>query len=169
MDVQEWVGLMLAVVIMGLGLLGSIMPGLPGAPLVLIAAVGHRLYFGASSVSNLVLGLLVVLMLLALGLDYLASLFGARKLGATWRGLLGAAIGGLVGIFFSLPGILLGPFIGAISFELIGGRKFQEATRAGLGAMLGLVLGAAGKLACCVAMVALFVVNVMSRSGGVLE
>jgi uncharacterized protein YqgC (DUF456 family) len=165
MTVQEWIGLGLALVIMAVGLVGSVLPGLPGTPLVVIAAVAHRLYFGQNSVSNLVLVILVVMMVLSLALDYFAGLLGAKKLGATWRGVLGAALGGLVGIFFGPPGIFLGPFLGAVAFELVGGREFTEATRAGAGAILGLVLGAMGKLACCVAMIGLFVFNVVSRSG----
>ena len=51
-----------------------------------------------------------------------------------------------------------------MAFELAGGREFNEAARAGLGAMIGLVLGAAGKLACCAGMIALFAINVASRS-----
>jgi uncharacterized protein YqgC (DUF456 family) len=169
MTAVEWIGFALALAVMILGLVGCVLPGVPGTPLVLAAAIGHRLYFGANSVSNAVLAILVLLTLFALGLDYLATLFGARKMGASWRGLLGALVGGVVGLFFSLPGLLLGPFIGALTFELVGGRDFSEATRAGVGTIIGLVIGAAGKVACCIAMTALFAVNVMSRSGAALE
>jgi hypothetical protein len=86
-------------------------------------------------------------------------------MGATWKGLLGAILGALVGLFLGLPGIILGPFVGAVGFEMLGGRDFPEAARAGAGAIIGVILGAAGKLACCVAMIGLFAANVMSRSG----
>jgi uncharacterized protein len=168
MSMDQWLGLIMALAVMAIGLVGSVLPGLPGTPLVLIAAVGHRLYFGTDSVNNLVLILLVLLTLLSLGLDYFASVLGARKLGATWKGIVGAVIGALVGLFFGLPGILLGPFLGATAFELVGGREFAPSARAGVGATLGLVIGAAGKLACCVAMMGLFVANVISRSGTAL-
>jgi len=73
---------------------------------------------------------------------------------------------GMVGsvLFFGLPGILLGPFVGALLFELIGGREFTESARAGLGASLGLLAGAAGKLFFCLLMMALFTANVIYRS-----
>ncbi|MHC1768048.1 MAG: DUF456 domain-containing protein [Verrucomicrobiia bacterium] len=165
MSVDQWVGLILALVVMGVGIVGSIVPGLPGAPLVLIAAIVHRIYFGEASASNLVLGLLVALTLTSLVLDYLASVLGARKMGATWRGVAGALVGAVVGLFFGLLGIILGPLLGALLFEMLGGRDFPEATRAGTGALLGLFVGIVGKLACCVAMTALFTVNVLSRTG----
>lgn len=164
MTASEIIGLCLALLVMLVGLVGSVLPILPGAPIILIAAILHRLYFGANGASTLVLVLMAIFTLLSFGFDYLASMFGAKKLGATWRGVLGAVIGGVVGIFFNLPGIILGPFIGAVLFELAGGRQVKHAARAGLGAMLGLLAGAVGKLAICVAMIGLFTVNVIFRS-----
>jgi uncharacterized protein len=165
MTLEQIIGLSIALFVMFIGLAGSILPGLPSTPIVLIAAIGHRLYFGSASVGNFVLVLLVLLTLFSLLVDYLASMVGAKKLGATWRGALGAVIGALIGLFFSLPGIVLGPFLGALLFEMAAGRAFNEAARAGMGAVLGLLAGAIGKLACCVAMMALFTFSVISRSG----
>jgi hypothetical protein len=160
----EIIGLVAALLVMCVGVAGSVLPVLPSTPLVVIAAVGHRLYFGDNSVSNLVLGLIIGLTLFSLLLDYVAGMVGAKKLGATWRGILGAVVGAIVGLFFSLPGLILGPFIGAALFEMLGGRKWEEATRAGLGAVLGVLAGAVGKLACCLAMMALFTFSVVARS-----
>jgi uncharacterized protein YqgC (DUF456 family) len=164
MTAAQIIGLSLALLVMLIGFVGSILPGLPGAPLILVAAVGHRLYFGASSASNVVLVVLVVLVLLSLLLDYLASMYGAKRFGATWRGVVGAAVGGLIGFFFGLPGILLGPFVGAMLFETIGGYEFKKAMRAGLGATLGLLAGVIGKCAVCAAMIGLFTASVIYRS-----
>ena len=156
MSVEQILGLVIAGLVMFIGFAGTFLPGIPGAPLILIGAVGHRLYFGEQSASYLVLGLMVVLTLLSIALDFLASMFGAKKLGATWKGVTGAVVGAIVGLFFNLPGIILGPFIGAFAFELAGGRQWKESARAGAGAMLGIVLGTIGRLACCVVMIALF-------------
>lgn len=150
------IGLVLALVLMAIGFFGCFIPGIPGSPLILIAAFAHRFYFGEKSASILVLVLLLFLALIALGLEFLASMFGAKKMGATWKGALGAVIGATVGIFFNLPGLILGPFIGAFLFEMIGGREAGESAKAGAGAMIGLALGAVGKLACAAAMIGLF-------------
>jgi uncharacterized protein YqgC (DUF456 family) len=167
-DVQvttvEILGLLAALFVMSVGMAGSVLPAIPSTPLVVVAAVAHRLYFGEASASNLALALMIGLMLLSLLMDYLASMLGARKLGATWRGVMGAVIGGLVGLFFALPGIILGPFLGAALFELMGGRTWNDAARAGFGAVLGLLFGAVGKIACCVAMMVLFTFSVVMRA-----
>ena len=73
-------------------------------------------------------------------------------------------IGGIVGIFFSLPGIILGPLLGAMLFEMLGDKEFKVAARAGVGAVVGLVLGVIGKCAICVIMIALFAANVIYAS-----
>ena len=164
MTTEQIVGLALALLLMCGGVAGSILPGLPGTPLVLLAAIAHKLYFGATGVAWWVMGLLAGLTALSLAVDYAASIYGAKRLGATWRGAVGAVVGGLIGIFFSLPGLLLGPFVGALMFEMAGGRGFKDASRAGLGATLGLLAGTLGKLACCVAMMGLFAADVIYRS-----
>jgi uncharacterized protein YqgC (DUF456 family) len=164
MTTEQIIGLILALLVMCLGLAGSVLPGLPSTPLVLAAALAHKLYFGETSAAWWVILVLAVMTLLSLVMDYLTSVYGAKRLGATWRGALGAILGGLVGLFFNLPGILLGPFVGAVLFELAGGREWKAASRAGIGATLGLVAGALGKLACCVAMMGAFTANVVYRS-----
>jgi hypothetical protein len=161
---EQIIGLSLALLVMLVALVGNVVPGIPGTPLALIAAVAHRLYFGQASVNNLVLCVLILLTILALVLDYLSSALGAKKFGATWRGMVGAVIGGIVGLFFSLPGIILGPFLGATVLEMFGDKEFKQAAKAGAGAVLGLALGAIGKSALCVIMIALFAVNVVARS-----
>lgn len=165
MDSIQITGLILTVLVMTVGVLGCVLPAVPGAPLVFIAALGHRLYFGAEhSVSNLILGLIFALMLFSLILDYLASMYGAKKLGATRNGIIGSVVGGLLGlIFFNLPGALLGPFVGALSFELIGGKDWKTSSRAGLGATLGLLGGALGKMMCSIAMAGLFLSSILYR------
>ncbi len=164
MTTEQIIGLGLALFIMLIGVAGCLLPVLPGTPIVLAAAVGHRLYFGDTGPSNLVLVLLTLLTVLSLILDQLASVVGARKLGATWKGVTGAVVGGLVGLFFSLPGIILGPFIGATLFELIGDREFRDALKAGVGATLGLLFGVVGKVAVSMVMILMFSWSVVTRS-----
>lgn len=164
MTIEQIIGLGIALLIMAIGIAGSMLPAIPSTPLVLLGAVLHRIYFADASVSTFVLLLLSAMTFASLGIDYLATMIGARKLGATWRGVLGAVVGAVVGLFFSLPGIILGPFVGAVLFEMLGGRELKDAARAGVGALLGLLAGAVGKMACCVAMTGIFTVNVLARS-----
>src|SRR3954471_17794148 len=109
MTAEEIIGLTLALLVMLVGFIGSIVPLLPGPPLVLIAALLHRLWFGQHSASAPVLLYLAALTVAALLLDHVASVCGAKRFGATWRGLLGAFVGGVIGIFFNIPGIIIGP------------------------------------------------------------
>jgi hypothetical protein len=164
MTTEQILGLIIALLVMLVGVAGAILPGLPSTPFVLAAAVGHKLYFGPAGPAWWVLVILALLTALSLVVDYLASVYGAKRLGATWRGAVGAVVGGLIGLFFAVPGILLGPFIGAAVFELAGGRNWKESGWAGVGATLGLLAGTLGKLACCLAMMGLFTFNVIYRS-----
>jgi len=111
-----------------------------------------------------VLGILVVLALLSLAMDYAATAYGSKKMGATWRGMVGAILGLVVGLLFGPLGLVLGPLVGAIAFEMIGGRDWKEAAKAGLGTLIGLVLGAVGKLAFCVTMMGLFAWSAIART-----
>ena len=164
MTTEQIIGLILTLIVMFAGVAGSILPGLPGTPLVLLAAIGHKLYFGPTGAAWWVLVILGGLTVISVLVDYAASIYGAKRLGATWRGAVGAIVGALIGLFFNLPGIILGPFVGAVLFELAGGREWKEASRAGVGATLGLLAGAVGKVACCVAMIGSFTANVIYRS-----
>ena len=125
MTTEQIIGLILTLLVMFAGLAGSILPGLPGTPLVMLAAIGHKLYFGPTGAAWWVLVTLGGLTAISVLVDYAASIYGAKRLGATWRGAAGAIVGALIGLFFSLPGILLGPFVGAMLFELAGGRGME--------------------------------------------
>jgi uncharacterized protein YqgC (DUF456 family) len=164
MSMEEMFGLVIAGLVMFVGLIGSVLPGIPGAPLILVAAIVHKLIFKSDSASYFALGLIFFFTLLSLILDFLASTLGAKKMGATWRGVVGAMVGAIVGLFFNLPGIILGPIIGAFTFELIGGREWKESARAGAGAMIGFFLGALGKVMCCTAMIGIFFLSTFMNS-----
>lgn len=161
MTPEQTIGLIIALLLMAVGCLGSVLPALPSTPLVLIAAIAHKIYFKSASAGWLVLTLIVLITAVALVMDYLATLYGAKRFGATKKGMFGAIIGGIVGLFFNLPGIILGPFVGATLFEVMGGREWKPSAKAGVGATLGLFAGAVGKLVCCLSMILLFIVGVL--------
>ncbi|MGN6734903.1 MAG: DUF456 domain-containing protein [Candidatus Binatia bacterium] len=139
------------------GLAGLVLPAIPGAPLIfagllLGAWADHFVYVGAWT-----LVVLAVLTLLTIGVDFWATMFGAKKFGASRRAVIGAVIGSIAGLFLGVPGVLFGPFIGAVIGEISSRGSLAEATRAGFGATLGLILGAAIKLALALSMIGIFV------------
>lgn len=147
---------LLAGALIVLGLAGLILPVLPGIPLmyaglILLAWAGDFVHVGW-----ITLTLLGILTLLSYGIDFLATALGARRFGASPRAVMGAALGGLVGLFFGLPGILLGPFVGAVLGEFSRKATLEQATQAGLGATLGLLFGALLKLALAFTMLGVF-------------
>ena len=164
MTTQEIIGFIIAEGFMVIGAVGSMLPAIPSTPVVFLAALAHKIYFGDNSISYLILAILGAITLFSLVMDYIASLVGARKLGATWRGVAGALIGGILGLFLGPWGILIGPFIGALTFEMMGGRQFEEASKAGFGALLGIVAGTLGKFICAIAMASLFAANIIWRA-----
>lgn len=163
MPADAAIGLILTLLLMLIGLVGSVIPGLPGTPLVFVAALGHYFWLGDQSVGVWTLVAMGALMLASLGVDFLATTVGAREMGATRWGMVGAIAGAMVGIFFAPFGLILGPFIGAMALEAIGGRNWRESSRAGIGATLGFLAGTVGRVACCVAMIGLFLVSILLR------
>ena len=147
---------LLAILLLVAGLIGLFLPVLPGAPLIfaglVIAAWAEDFHY--AGLWTVVL--LAIITLLTLGVDFWATIFGAKKFGASKRAVIGALIGLVIGIFLGFPGIIFGPFIGAVVGELSAQKNFKQATRAGVGATIGLVLGAAIKLALALTMIGVF-------------
>jgi uncharacterized protein YqgC (DUF456 family) len=148
----------LAVGLVAVGVIGTVVPGLPGAILVLAGLVLAAWIDGFARVGVLTLAALAAFTAAAYALDFVATAVGVRRFGTSWWGVLGAVLGTLVGLVFGLAGLVLGPFLGAFLLELLARRDLRQAGRAGLGAWLGLVLGAAGRLGLVAAMIAIFVV-----------
>ncbi len=147
----------LAALLILAGLAGAVVPVLPGVPLVfagmlLAAWADHYQHIGAVTLT-----ILGVLSIAALLIDFVAGLLGAKRVGASKRALWGAAIGTVIGLFFGLPGLLLGTFVGAVVGELSAGGKLNKATRVGIGTWLGLLFGTLAKLALCFTMIGVFV------------
>ncbi len=149
----------IAVIIVIVGVAGTIFPALPGTPFVFLGLLVAAWADDFQKVGGLTLGVLGVLTLASLGVDFLATAMGARRVGATNRAIIGATLGTFIGIFFGLPGIIVGPFLGAVIGEFSSGRDLAGAGRVGLGTWIGLALGAAAKIAITFAMIAWFVVT----------
>lgn len=145
--------LVLGIALVALGLLGAVLPLLPGTPLVflgiLLVAAADR--FERISVGTVVaLGVVTVLVAAC---DYAATALGVKKLGGSRWGMVGAVVGLFVGLLLPPIGLLVGPLLGAIAGEMLSGRPRGEATRAGLGALLGFVAGLVVKVVAAIGMV----------------
>ena len=139
-----------------IGLAGVVLPALPGLPLMfagmwLAAWAGGYDQVGVGTVI-----MLAVLTLLTLGVDIVAALLGAKRVGASRLALLGAAIGTVAGLFLGLAGIIIGPFVGALLGEWLHGRRLGMAARVGVGTWLGIVFAAVLKLTLGFAMLGIF-------------
>ena len=148
---------LLAILLVIAGLAGTVVPALPGVPLVLAglfvgAWIGHFQTVGWTT-----LGIFTLLAVVAQALDFLASAMGAQRAGAGSRAFWGATVGAVVGIFFGIPGMVLGPFVGAVLGELSSGSGLRQSGRAGLGAWLGMMFATAIKLAIAFLMIGIFV------------
>lgn len=150
-----WLWIIVGVLVLA-GIAGTLLPWLPGVPLVFAALLLAAWMDGFAQVSAFTVAVLGALMALALAADLLASALGAERVGASRKAVVGAAIGTAVGIFFGLVGLLLGPFVGAVAGELMTRSDMQRAARAGIGTWVGLLLGTVAKLALAFTMVGVF-------------
>lgn len=139
------------------GTLGTALPALPGVLLVLGGLALAAWTDGFVNVSELTIVLLGVLALLSYAVDFAAGALGAQRVGASRRAVVGAVLGGLAGLFFGLPGVLLGPFVGAVVGEYSVQRNIAQAGRVGIGTWLGMAIGLAAKLAIVFTMLAIFI------------
>ena len=155
---ELWIGFGLIILVMFIGMIGNLIPGIPGTSLIFTAGLIHQLYFGDNGgIGWFWILALVILMAASFLIDYIATLLGAKTLGATWRGMLGALVGLILGLIMFPPfGLIFGPFVGAIVFEWAFGREVREASKAGVGAVAGVILGMVGSAICGMAMLGIF-------------
>ncbi|POA99488.1 DUF456 domain-containing protein [Chromobacterium sinusclupearum] len=147
-------GYLAAALLMVAGLAGTIIPAIPGLPLLfggllLASWLDNFQHLGAISLS-----ILAVLAALGLLVDFVAGLLGAKATGASRQALWGAFIGGLAGMFLGLVGVILGPMIGAVIGEFLARKDAFQAGKVGIGTLLGFIVGAVAKVACAFAMLA---------------
>ena len=147
---------LLAVLLVLVGLAGAVLPALPGVPLVFAGLWLAAWIDDYAQVSALTLAVLGVLTVLAVAVDLVAYARGAKRVGASRQAIAGAMIGAVVGLFFGLPGLLLGPFVGAVAGELSARSNVEQATRVGIATWMGLLFGTLAKLALSLAMLGVF-------------
>ncbi len=148
-----------ALALIAVGVVGTVLPGVPGAMAVFGGMLLAAWLDDFTRVGWPTLIVLGVLTALAFAADILGSLLGARRVGASRLALAGAALGTLAGLPFGLPGLLAGPFIGAVVGEFVTQRRVDQAARVGLGTWLGLAVGTLAKIALVFAMLGVFAIG----------
>jgi len=141
------------------GFAGLLLPIIPGAPLLFLGLLCGAWAEEFRYVGGWTLLVLAGMAALTYLVEFGASALGVKKFGGSRRAMMGAALGGTVGIVGGIPGILLGPLVGAVLGELSLQRSLDQAGRSGFGAVVGLALGVAGKLAIGIAMMGLFLLQ----------
>ena len=140
------------------GIAGIIIPGLPGVVLVYLGLFFVAWSDGFARVGWITLTVLLLIGAVAWVIDMFTTVYGARRIGASRWAALGASIGMFIGLWFGLPGIIFGPFLGALGVELLVRKDILEAGKAGLGTWIGLLVGTALKLALIFSMIGIFLI-----------
>jgi uncharacterized protein len=156
---MEWITLSVATLIFMVGLVGSLLPVVPGSFIVWLGVIVHRLWMGAdASVTWKIVILTGILTLFGQIVDFLMGIWGARKFGASWKGAVGAFVGAFVGFFVPPPlfWLIVGPIAGAVVGELAAGRTFREGGKAGVGTVVGGIIAFALKFGISMCVIALF-------------
>ena len=147
----------LSVLLILLGLAGTVLPALPGTLLVAGGIVLGAWIDDFSRVGWLSLSVVAVLALLAWVLDYVAGLLGAKRAGASREAIIGAALGTVVGLFMGLIGVLFMPLVGATLGEFLARRDQHQALRVGLSTWLGIMAGLIAKVVIAFMMIGVFI------------
>jgi uncharacterized protein len=152
----DYILVILGVIVMILGIIGCLVPVLPGPPLSFVGLLLlHFTRFGHFTTWTLIIfGAIAVVVTV---LDYLVPIWGTRKLGGSKYGTRGAAIGLVIGFFLGPVGIIIGPLLGAFTGEMIFKDDFNYALKAGFGSLIGFLTGVGLKLAASFIMTFYFV------------
>ena len=147
---------LLAAVLVVVGLVGTVLPALPGLPLVFAGMLLAAWAGGFEQIGIPVLVLLGLLTLVSFAIDFWATAHGARRVGASRKAIVGAVLGTFLGLLFVPVGLFDGPIAGALAGELLHGREFRQAAKVGFGTWLGIVLAVVLKLTLAFAMLGVF-------------
>jgi len=154
----------LTVSLLLVGLIGSVVPLLPGTTFILLGGVLQKVLLPTTMSWSLV-GWIALIWAVSVVADFLGIIIGARLFGGSKWGMTGASGGAFIGMFFSLPALLLGSFFGAVAAEKFGAKKSgRHSIRSGVGATVGFLLSTFARLACAVLMIMLFLSAVLSST-----
>lgn len=150
-----------AACLIAVGFLGTVFPALPGSPLIFGGVLLIAWWQDFSVIGWIPLTILGILSIVSMTVDFLSSALGAKRVGASRWAIGGSFVGSIVGIFFGLPGLVIGPFIGAFTGELIAQSGMPRAANVGFATWLGLLIGTVIKLAIAMSMLAIFLASLL--------
>lgn len=153
MDIALWI---LAILLIAVGVAGTVLPALPGAILVFGGVLLAAWIDGFAKISGLTVAIVGVLTLLAWATDYVAAALGAKKVGASRAAIVGAALGTVAGVFTGLIGLLFMPLVGAAVGQYSSERDLRRAGHVGVATWIGMLIGTAVKVALVFAMLGIF-------------
>jgi uncharacterized protein YqgC (DUF456 family) len=146
----------IAVILVVIGLAGVVVPALPGTVLIFAGLLLAAWADGFQRVGVATIVALGILTVATYFVDIATMALGMKHLGTTRRAMAGAAIGTIAGLFFGLPGLIIGPFAGAVLGELTSHPDLRGAGRAGMAAWIGFLIGTVVKVGLAFLMVGIF-------------
>jgi len=153
--------LVLAIILFIAGLAGTILPILPGAVLIYAGMLLYGFLTDFNTLNAWFFFLQAIALIIVFAIDYIASAVGTRRFGGSSKAAAGAIIGTIVGLIVLGPlGIIIGPFVGATSVELLRGTKLNKAARAGFGTLVGILGGTVVKLCAEIIMIIYFFMRI---------
>ncbi|MVX57284.1 DUF456 domain-containing protein [Parasutterella muris] len=158
LDIILWIA---AVLLMGVGILGTVIPMIPGLPMIFAGAWLAAFIDHYDKINVWVVVLLGVLMLFGLAVDWIAQTMGAKKAGATKLGIVGSLIGTFVGIFTGLWGLIFMPLLGAAIGEFIDHQDMLRSGKVGFATWLGMIIGTVVKLALAFTMIGVVIADIL--------
>lgn len=147
---------LLAFALIAIGIAGTLLPVLPGLPLVFGGMLLAAWIDDFQRIGYVTLAILAVITVLSILVDLLAGALGAKKFGASRAAVIGAAVGTFIGLFLGIPGLILGPFLGALAGELSARRDMMTAGKVAVGTWLGMLIAVVVKLSLAFAMLGIF-------------
>lgn len=152
----------LTLALIGVGILGTVLPLLPGPLLIFIAGVAHTFLRPESAVSIAGLIVMAVLLAAAYAVDIASGAVGAKWFGASKQGIWGVLIGGLLGLPLGLPGLIVGPIAGGLVGEVVfAKREWKEGMKSTWGSVVGTGVGMVARIGLSLAMVVVFFVDAL--------
>jgi hypothetical protein len=155
---MEWILIGSGILFLAVGIIGSIVPIIPGPPLSFVSLLFLEGARGGEQFTITFLVVMAVISVLVALIDNVLPIVGAKIYGAGKAGIWGAVLGLIAGIWFFPPlGIIFGVLVGAIAGEVMAGKSFRRAWRAGLATFVGNLAAVILKLVFCFVIVYYFV------------